>query len=317
MNITRMALPFAMIGMLSACGYNTKAVSDFNDGATGLTKSYTELMEKNVKWCYESMLASQLGDKFYSTNENMKSTIDTTCKEYAKNVKTAEASAEVVNTYAAALSALVGVSPQFLEDDAKNLKDAALTIKNAEGEQKLTKEESDAFESLANTLSEMITTAAIKKKATDLMRDHSAAVNRQVDFMVDVSKKTNKWVAGTTNNALILNLEKVGKLTEPEKEEPRQQVKKRESSESKIPFTNEQAIPYRYLAYVLSQQHPDQGNVDAAIASFEVAAKSFKDANNDLENKFSTLSKKEQLDSIVNLKDKVDLLRNSMQTIRK
>lgn len=266
MKITRISLTFTMIGVLSACGYNTKVVSDFNESAVGLTKSYSELMDNNVKWCYESMLASQLGDSEYEDSYNMKDKINSTCEEYAASVKIASSSAVVVNTYAAALSALVGISPQFIEDDAKNLKDAALTIKNAEGEQALNKEEVEAFNSLVKTLSEMITTAAIKDKATQLMRDNSAAVNRQVDTMVEVSKRTGNWLAGTTNKALINNLDLIGK-----------------SKASNGAITNEQAIPYRYLAYMLSKNHPDQAAVTTALRNFEVAANSFKDANNDLE----------------------------------
>lgn len=317
MKITRMALPFAMIGVLSACGYNTQAVSDFNDGAVGLTKNYSELMENNVKWCYESMIASQLGDPEYTDAKTMKDLIDGTCSDYAAKVKTAEASAIVVNTYAAALSALVGVSPQFLEDDAKNLKDAALTIKNAKGEQKLKKEDLEAFNSLVKTLSEMITTAAIKDKATELMRDNSAAVNRQVDVMISVSKETSSWMTGLTNEVLINNLDFVGNSKANKNTVITEKKGKDKVAKEPVKFTNEQAIPYRYLAYILSKQHPDQEKVDAALRNFETAAISFKAANRDLEKQFTTLSKKDQITSILVLKKNVDVLRESIQTIRK
>jgi outer membrane murein-binding lipoprotein Lpp len=291
-----------MIGVLSACGYNTKAVNDFNESAVGLTKGFSAITDKSIEWCYESMLSSQLGNSKYESQEKMKATIDSTCKAFAKDVKTSEASAVVVNTYAAALSALVGISPQFIEDDAKNLKDAVLTIKNADGKQKLTSNEVVAFEKMTNLLSEMMTTAAIKDKATQLMRDNSAAVNRQVDIMLAVARQLSdnaSWIASTTNTALISNLDQIGSL---------------KNNGGKA--TNEQAIPYRYLAYLLAKQHPNEQDVTAAITKFEAAGESFKKANTDLENKFSKLSKEDQLKSINELKDKIDALRESIQAMR-
>lgn len=302
MKTMRTALLLAMIGVLSACGYNTKAVNDFNESAVGLTKSFSALTDKSIEWCYESMLSSQLGNSKYESQAKMQETIDGTCKNFAKDVKTSDASAVVVNTYAAALSALVGISPQFIEDDAKNLKDAVLTIKNADGTQKLNTNEVEAFAKLTNLLSEMITTAAIKDKATELMRDNSAAVNRQVDIMLAVARKLSEntsWIAGTTNAALVNNLEQIGSITK-----------------NGGKATNEQAIPYRYLAYLLAKQHPKETDVTVAIANFEEAGRLFKIANNDLENKFSKLSKEDQLKSLKDLKEKIDDLRESIQAIR-
>lgn len=303
MKMMRVILILAMVGGLSACGYNTQVVSDFNDSALGFTKGYSELMDKSVKWCYESMLLSQLGSGEYTTQAAMQAEIDKTCKGFASDLKTAEASVVVVNTYAAALSALVGVSPQFIEDDAKNLKDAVLKIKERDGKAKLEDKDILPFEQLTNLLSEMITTAAIKDKATDLMRKHSPAVNRQVDIMLAVAKKSvenTAWVAGTTNDNFILNLERVGNLKTPGNK-----------------VTNNQAIAYRYLAYLMSQQHPSEESVKDALKKLNAAGESFKIANNDLESKFSTLSKEDQLKSLKDLKSKIEDLRESIQTARK
>ncbi|MEE1888197.1 hypothetical protein [Pseudomonas carassii] len=304
MKLTNPALLLVMLFGLSGCGYNTQAVKDFNESSVGFTKSYSEIMKKSVKWCYESMLSSELGKTNYVSASAMKKNIDGECEAFAANVKTAEASAVVINTYAAALSALVGVSPQFLADDAKNLKDAALTIKGADGNQVLNKEDAEAFEQLTKLLSEMITTAAIKDKATNLMRDNYAAVNRQVDTMLAVADVASTEVANAasvSNTALVSNIDFVG-------------ARKGEKNKN---LSNEQALIYRYLAYIMAQQHPDQKEVDDALAKFKAAGEALKKANINLEQKFSTLSKKDQLQSINDFANKVETLRDSIHAMNK
>lgn len=288
--------------LLSACGYNTKAINDFNTGALSLTKSYGELMSRSVTWCYESTLYGKISSPEYTDLASMKSSIDQECKEFAADVKTAEASAVVVNAYAAALASLVGLSPQFIEDDTKNLGDALLTLKNADGSEKFDDAEIRALEKLTNTLSQMITSSAIEKKATELMRDNSAAVNRQVRVMQDVAKTAagnTAWVTNLSRTNLLNNLDRVG------------------GRMGGLQISNEEAIPARYLSYLLLKDEPSKEEVDEALTKFDEAATLFISANTDLEKRFSTLPKKEQLDAIVKLVEKSKDLRKSIKALDK
>jgi hypothetical protein len=310
MGNTQKSLLFFLACAVSGCGYNTKEVASFNESAIGLTKSYSELMESSVKRCRKAVLITQLSNPDYTNYTDVKNTVDGTCATYAKDVKTASASAVVINTYAEALSALVGISPQFLDDDAKNLKDAALTIKKSDGTQRLDTNEVEAFEKLAKLLSEMITTAAIKDKATELMRDNSAAVNRQVDILKNVANhayKNGGWVANQIDIALQTNLDYVGNVAE---------CRRRAAVDKTIHcLSNEEAIPARYIAFTMAQDNPTEEDIKTALNKFESACEAFKTANNNLESKFSKLSKQEQIKSIKDLKDKIDDLRKSINKI--
>lgn len=318
MKIIKSLIPITLLGFISACGYNTKEVASFNESAASLTKSYSELMDTSVKRCRQAVLISQLSSPKYNSSSNVKKVVDETCLAYAKDLKTAGASAVVVNTYAEALSGLVGISPQFLNDDAKNLKDAALTIKNADGTQKLDNNEVEAFEKLTKLLSEMITTAAIKDKATELMRNNSAAVNRQVDIMKNVAALAYK------NGAIVAKDQYLNLQNNLDYASDVQACKDRaeESRRKKVPefkiepcLTNEQVIPARYLAFTMAQDMPDETQVSAALDKFAKACDAFKAANNDLERKFSKLSKEDQLKSLKDLKDKIEDLRETINKI--
>lgn len=318
MNIIINTFPAFLIGALTACSYNTKEVYNFNESANTLTKSYIELMESSVKRCRQTVLLSQLSDPGYTSFESVKEKVDDTCLTYAKDIKTASASAVVINTYTEALSALVGISPQFLDDDAKNLKDAALTIKNADGTQTLDSNELDAFEKLTKLLSEMITTKAIKDKAKKLMRENSETVNRQVDVMKNVTALA--FTKGILiDKQTILNFQNnidIGSNTKA------CNAKADESRRKRVPehqiercLTNEQAIPARYLAFTMAQDMPDNEQVESALNKFIQACEAFKTANNNLEDKFSILSREDQLSSLKDLKDKIEDLRKSMNKI--
>jgi len=300
MNTVGTALLLIITGTLAACGYNVQVVKDFHDGASDLSKSYNDILTLTEKWCAESMLYKELNSAGqYKNSETTTNNIKTECKKYADSVKVGRASSVVLMTYTDSLASLVDISPQYLSNDIKGVTDALGTIKNTNGDGRFKAGELDAFNKLASVMAEMVTSAAIKDKATEIMYEHTQTINEQVDLMRKIGRdayEKTEWLNDVSRKNLVNSLERVGKMQQGD--------------------TSDQAITYRYLAYIVYQDTHDEKKSKAVLDAFDKAAEDFKTANSDLSVRFAKLSKKEKLDSVKALVDKAKELKEAVNNIK-
>lgn len=317
MRILSRVFLFCFIAALAACGYNVKSIKTFEAGSSSLTDSYSVLVNQTAKWCRQSHRYYGLTSPDYAGQKSLDDYVSSQCDKYEKQNKAALISNSIVNGYAQALVMAVGVSPQYLNDDLSKMGDVVTALKNGEGNPLIKPDTVELSKSLAQTLAEYYVVSEVKKKAVTTIQQNRALINEHIDIMLGYAHDSFKAEHTFAKTAYSRVTDDLGKVVIPIEHDELVRVKDVKGNVVDIQngLKPEESLPIRFLLSQVTKEQAEMINADEAIAKLDAAGAALKIANDDLERNFETLSKDEQLKSVIAFAKKAQELRESVKKI--
>lgn len=293
---------------LAACGYNTKVIDTYQQSANSITSDFMTISNNTVAICRQN---HELGAVESTTWVSGKDAIDSAKKDCApmeEEIKSINLAATVISAYASSLALLAGVDPNYIDDDLSGLSDVAGKLKNTKGNEKISKEKLDALSKLASLISQVVTSEAVKSKMISTIQENKETINESVLVLKTFTNEIyseNVQISDRYTEAMLVRLNKESVSGEPADSES---VNKKSEQLNK-------KIPYRLAQREFVQLQQVSSSNKAAAKKFSEAADQFITANNDLADKFETLDKNAQLQSVKDLAKKAKELRESIKKI--
>lgn len=280
--------------LLTACGYNVKVIKNFEGASSTFTDSYSKVVAQTKKWCRQSQTYYAITREEYD-GQSFVGKWTAKCDEFDKNAKAALVSNSVVNGYAQALVLTIGVTPQYLNDDLSKMKTVLAGIKDKSGLPKVDANNLDATEKLVKLLTEAYVSSKVKDKTIEIIHDHKQAVNDNINGMVGYVESVYSDELRLTKIAYDAVNDDLATTTVPKKGQGVADV-----------------VAARFL---LDKMTTSKGDLEAAkpvIAQFRETGEALIKANNELEKKFATLSKEDQVKEVVDFAEKAKDLREAI-----
>ncbi|MFJ7792616.1 hypothetical protein [Pseudomonas sp. NPDC096950] len=292
--------------LLGGCGYNVKAIKSFESSTNSLTTSFKEMTQATETRCYTTFRAFASIQPKNDDYRRINQAAESGCKQFVEENKTTEMIADVISGYADALAKVVGVEPNYLDDENSSLEKAAAELKDRKETPEFKKEDLSAVSKLANTIAKVYTTYKVKKESVALIQRNKALVNANVEKMSLYATRIYEdqmRLEQAVLQSVLDDLIKASKLP------------KGAATGSVVPHRLAQADYVKALDYVGDGKTPGKGK--EVSEKFTQACKALINANNELAEKFQTLSEEAQLKEVLAFAKDARAVRDSLNTLRK
>lgn len=286
-----------VFALLTACGYNVKTIKNFEGASSTFTDSYSKVVAQASSWCRQSQTYFAITRKEYVGQSTVETWTDR-CNEYDKNNKSALVSNSIVNGYAQALVLTIGVTPQYLNDDLSKMKTVLSELKTEGGKPKVDPDKLNATESLVKLLTEAYVSAKVKDKTVEIIRLHKNAVNDNIYGMIGYVESVYKDELELMTAAYDAVNDDIATTTTPKEGQGVADV-----------------VAARFLLDRMTTSKKDLENAKGIVDKFSKTGEALIAANDELEEKFATLSKEDQLQAVVDFAEKAKDLRESILKI--
>lgn len=286
--------------LLIGCGGNVKTIEVFQKSTDSLTNDYITLADKIDEMCIETALATQMLNPDYQGPQtaHAKSVTEQTCGGAKESKKQLRNAAVVLDNYVKALAEVAGLDVKVFDDDLKNLAGAIKGLQSQTDKPVFDATEVTAAEALSKFVAQEMTSYLAKKEVSAAIKKNEDSFARLVAGMAthigavfpsqaDIHKISNSNLAKTlyaTGNANGLLLG--------------------------------ERLPARVAADVFSKRTESYEEANKAAIKFKTAANQLNVANGELADKYETLSKDEQLDSLKALVERAKEVRDAVRAIK-